>query len=252
MLHPAAESDRQQADATDTDDSPLQWVPRLVDFGLAKIDGSVTFETHAGGVLGTPGYMAPEQANGRSHEIGPATDIYGLGAVLYELLTGAAPFRGSPAADTVRRVIHEDPQPIRSQRSDVPKDLEAICLKCLEREPRRRYTTMRDLTADLQRFLNGEPTVVRPIGPLGRLFKLARRRPALAALLGVSAAATIAIVAITAIYVATARCQSGGRGIARRGRDNAAELTTARTGSQPVFVRFADEAGLSSARPGRT
>src|SRR5205823_5324820 len=136
--------------------------PRLTDFGLAKrmdIDSGLT---QTGAVLGSPSYMAPEQAQGRADRIGTHTDVYALGAILYETLTGRAPFRGDSAAETMMRVINEEPAAPSKIELDVPRDLETICLKCLEKDPSRRYATAREFAEELRRFLAGEPIVARP------------------------------------------------------------------------------------------
>ena len=159
--------------------------PKITDFGLAKrldVELGPTLTEH---ILGTPSYMAPEQAAGRSKQVGPGTDIYSLGAILYEMLTGRPPFDGVGAMDVVRQVIDEDPVPPRRLQTSVPIDLETICLKCLHKQPVQRYTSAADLADDLHRFLADEPIVARPIGWLGRLAKWARRRPAAAALIAV-------------------------------------------------------------------
>jgi WD40 repeat protein/serine/threonine protein kinase len=155
------------------------FVPRLTDFGLAKLREAQTEPTHSGAVLGTVSYMAPEQVEGRVRDIGPATDVYGLGAVLYEMLTGRPPFRGASDADTLHQVLTDEPASPRRLRRDVPADLETICLNCLEKEPSRRYATAAELAADLRRFLAHEPIQARPLGRIERLRKWIRNRPAL-------------------------------------------------------------------------
>jgi WD40 repeat protein len=152
--------------------------PRLTDFGLAKLREAEAESTRSGIVLGTMSYMAPEQVEGRLRAIGSATDVYGLGAVLYEILAGRPPFRGATDADTLRQVLTEEPAPPRRLRRDVPPDLETICLKCLEKEPARRYSSAAELAADLRRFLVGEPIRARPLGRIERLRKWVRSRPA--------------------------------------------------------------------------
>ncbi len=167
--------------------------PKVMDFGLAKDLGSDAGPTVTGRVVGTPSYMAPEQARGHGWLIGPATDVYALGAVLYEMLTGRPPFQGESAWDTVIQVTSRDPVPPRQLQPKVPRDLETVCLKCLQKEPKKRYPTGQELADDLGRFLAGEPTKARPVGRLERAAKWARRRPAAAALLAVSAAALLAL-----------------------------------------------------------
>src|SRR5262249_4850540 len=155
--------------------------PKITDFGLAKrLEGTVG-PTQTGAVIGTPSYMAPEQAGGRSKEVGPATDVYALGAVLYECLTGRPPFRAPTAAETPLQVLHDEPVPRRQLQSGTPRDLETVCLKCLEKQPARRYSSAEALAEDLGRFRAREPIRARPVGPLARAAKWARRRPAVAA-----------------------------------------------------------------------
>jgi len=187
------------------DDAPPRrggtaFTPKLTDFGLARLQENESEATHSGALVGTASYMAPEQAMGKLHEIGNATDVYGLGAVLYELLTGQRAFQGASDMDTVRRVVDDDPILPRRLRSDIPRDLEAITLKCLEKQPERRYASATLLAQDLRRFLAGEPTWARPLTPGERLANWARRRPALAGLLAVSATAALALAALATAY----------------------------------------------------
>lgn len=171
--------------------------PKVSDFGLAKYleagDQGNGHETETGAILGTPGYMAPEQSAGG--DVGPWIDIYALGAILYETLTGRPPFKGATLLDTLQQARSEDPVPPGRLQRGLPRDLQAVCLKCLEKNPQRRYATAGDLAADLGRFLGGEPTRARPLGVLGRSVKWARRRPALA---GLTALGLLAAVAATA------------------------------------------------------
>jgi WD40 repeat protein/tRNA A-37 threonylcarbamoyl transferase component Bud32 len=157
-------------------------VPKITDFGLAKkLDEAG--RTGSGALVGTPSYMPPEQAGGKSKEMGPACDVYSLGAILYELLTGRPPFKGAEWMDTVVQVLMDEPVPVRRLQPKVPRDLETICHKCLEKEPKKRYATALDLAEDLRRFREGAPVVARPVGVVGRAAKWARRRPAVAGLL---------------------------------------------------------------------
>jgi predicted Ser/Thr protein kinase len=142
--------------------------PKVVDFGLAKLAGGSRVEaTVSGAVLGTPGYMAPEQAEGRTRDIGPHTDVYALGAVLYHLLTGRPPFQGDSPLATIRQIVSDDPVPPRERRPSVPPDLDAVCLKCLAKDPHDRYSSAFALAKDLRRAIDGEPVTARPPG-LGR------------------------------------------------------------------------------------
>jgi tetratricopeptide (TPR) repeat protein len=157
-------------------------LPKITDFGLARpVDGGAKF-TMSGVRVGTPSYMAPEQALGKVREIGPAVDIYALGAVLYEALTGRPPFQGETAAETERQVIAQEPAPPSRLNSNVPRDLETICLKCLHKNPARRYASAQDLADDLHRFLDGKPVLARPVNVIERAVKWARRRPTAATL----------------------------------------------------------------------
>src|SRR5262249_3896128 len=129
--------------------------PKIADFGMARrLEGGAGL-TQSGVPMGTPSYMAPEQARGQTRDIGPAVDVYALGAILYELLTGRPPFRGETSAETVLQVLSQDPVPPARLNANVPRDLETVCLKCLHRDPLRRYPTAAALADDLQRFLRG-------------------------------------------------------------------------------------------------
>jgi tRNA A-37 threonylcarbamoyl transferase component Bud32 len=150
--------------------------PRVTDFGLAR---NVAFDstlTASGQVMGTPSYMPPEQALGRVDSIGPAADIYSLGATLYHLITGEVPFRAATPMDTLLLVLESDPIPPRQLHSEIPRDLETICLKCLQKSPAQRFESARALAEDLRRFLANEPILARPVTRLERLAKWARRR----------------------------------------------------------------------------
>jgi serine/threonine-protein kinase len=157
-------------------------VPKITDFGLAKRLDVPKGQTRSGVIVGTPSYMPPEQAAGKTGEIGPAADVYALGAILYEVLTGRPPFMAETPLDTVLQVLHDDPVAPTRLQSKVPRDLETICLKCLEKERRGRYASAEDLAEDLARFQRGEPIRARPASIWERGSKWAKRRPAVAAL----------------------------------------------------------------------
>lgn len=154
-----------------------QGQPKITDFGVAKQLDAMEAQTGTGAVMGTPIYMAPEQAAGKSKEIGPATDVYSLGAMLYVMLTGQPPFRGETAFDTLMLVIGEEPPPPSRFQPKLPRDLETICLKCLRKAPSRRYPSAEELAADLRRYLNDEPIRARPIGPAERLWRWIAKNP---------------------------------------------------------------------------
>jgi serine/threonine-protein kinase len=157
--------------------------PHVSDFGLAKrVEGDSTL-SESGAILGTPEYMAPEQASGRRGAVTTATDVHGLGAVLYALSTGRAPFRGGSVMDILQAVRERAPEPPTRLNRNVPRDLEIICLKCLEKDPARRYASAQALADDLRRYLAGEPIQARPVGRAERLWRWGLRNPVVASLL---------------------------------------------------------------------
>jgi tetratricopeptide (TPR) repeat protein len=156
--------------------------PKITDFGLAKLLDEAGLSV-TGSVLGTPSYMAPEQAAGRSDAVGPAADSYALGAILYECLTGHPPFKAESPMDTLVQVINDEPVPPRRLQPKCPRDLETICLKCLHKEPARRYASAQELAGDLGRFLRGEPILARPVGRVERVVKWVKRNKVVAGLL---------------------------------------------------------------------
>jgi WD40 repeat protein len=164
--------------------SPADLCPRLTDFGLAKLAEEAGDETRSEVRMGTAHYMAPEQAAGRRRDVGPATDVYALGATLYEIVAGRPPFRGETDAETLRLVLESEPVAPRSLRPGLPRDLETICLRCLCKEPARRYASAAALRDDLRRCLDGRPIIGRPVSAVERARAWARRRPAIAALAG--------------------------------------------------------------------
>ena len=181
-------------------------MPKITDFGLAKKLDDAAGPTASNAIMGTPSYMAPEQAGGDSKAVGPAADVYALGAILYELLTGRPPFRAETPLDTILQVVTVDPVPPRQLQPKAPRDLETICLKCLEKDPHKRYSSAEALAEDLRRFQAHEPILARPVGPGQRLVKWARRHPGVA---GLSAA--VAGLLVAAAIGATLTAVSMGR-----------------------------------------
>jgi WD40 repeat protein/serine/threonine protein kinase len=179
---------------------PLTPVPKITDFGLAKRLDDELGQTQTGAVLGTPSYMAPEQAAGRRGSVGPAVDVYALGAILYECLTGRPPFRAATVVETLDLVRSAEVVSPRQLQPSLPRDLETIALKCLEKDPARRFSSALELANDLERFLNNEPIRARPISRPERLVKWARRAPALAGLLALSVLGVLGIFGGVALH----------------------------------------------------
>jgi WD40 repeat protein/serine/threonine protein kinase len=183
---------------------PSSFTPHVTDFGLAKrVEGDQS-HTKTGAIVGTPSYMAPEQARGEK-TLTTAVDVYSLGALLYELLTGQPPFRAATPLDTVLKVLEHDPSRPRSLNTTIHRDLETICLKSFDKDPRRRYDSAAALADDLERWQRGEPILARPSTNAERLMKWARRKPAAAALVAVSALAVVALVMVVLGYNASLR-----------------------------------------------
>lgn len=179
------------------DQSP-NYFPKITDFGLAKQTQADSDLTSSGQILGTPSYMPPEQARGETN-IGPTADVYALGAVLYAMLTGRPPFQAANTIETVRQVLDIEPVPPRRLNPGIDRDLETICLKCLQKSPLRRYASAAELADDLQRYLRREPISARPVGGLERAWRWCCRKPAAAAALAASALGLIALAAVALI-----------------------------------------------------
>jgi tetratricopeptide (TPR) repeat protein len=176
--------------------------PKITDFGLAKRLDQQTGQTHSGAIVGTPSYMAPEQAEQKNQKIGPAVDVYALGAILYELLTGRPPFKAATVLETVDLVRSAEPVPPSRLQLKGPRDVETICLKCLQKEPGKRYASAEALADDLRRFQHGESIRARPVPLWEQGLKWAKRRPAAASLLGVCLAAAVGLAVGTGLLLA--------------------------------------------------
>ncbi len=175
--------------------------PKITDFGLARRLGDDSDLTRPGTIVGTPDYMAPEQAGGHAHDAGPPIDQHALGAILYELLTGRRPFQGATPADTIEQVRTQEPVPPTWLRPKVPRDLETICLKCLQKEPHRRYPDAGALAVDLERFLEGRPILARPSSAFEHLSRWCRRNRRVA-VLGAAVLVLLVTVATTSTVFA--------------------------------------------------
>lgn len=209
--------------------------PKITDFGLAKQLAGASSLTATGAVLGTPQYMSPEQARGKTKMVGPAADIYALGAVLYEALAGRPPFVGANAMDVIMQVTADEPMPVTRLNHAVPVDLGTICMKCLEKEPAQRYPTAAALAEDLRRFLNGEPIAARRVNELERAWKWARRRPLAAGSLATAATALIAGTVVSTYFAFVADARS-------RDAEGASELAnTRRVEAEKATAQVRDE-----------
>jgi tRNA A-37 threonylcarbamoyl transferase component Bud32 len=206
--------------------------PHVTDFGVAKVVEWDSRLTRQGQVLGTPSYMAPEQAAGDNQGLTTAADVYSLGAILYELLVGRPPFQADSVLETLRRVREEEPVRPRALNPAVDRDLETVCLKCLERAPARRYGSAEALADDLERWLRGEPVVARPVGALERAVKWVKRRPARAAALAVG------VLLLLGGGCFLAAVWAGSKEVALRA-------------AQEELKRFRDEEGRRRAAPAR-
>ncbi len=193
--------------------------PKITDFGLAKSLENET-QTHSSAVMGTPSYMPPEQARGDSGKVGPAADQYALGAILYDLLTGRPPFKGTTLLDTLEQVQTREPVPPSQLQANIPADLETICLKCLQKDPRKRYGSTLELADDLRRSQEGTAIVARPVGNMERLLRWARRNPRVAALLGTVALLLLALAGVSWFFTWQLAAGESGRrqGQRRSGR----------------------------------
>ncbi len=195
----------QESDANHDAVNKKTWQPKLADFGMAKLIESEATQheaTRSGALIGTIPYMAPEQAEGRTNDIDVRSDVYGLGALLYEMLTTRPPYQGDTDADTLRQLLFTDIEPPSRLRAGVPQDLEAICLRCLAKNPDRRYATAQELSDDLERYLDGQPTVARPPSIIERLTMWVRRHPAAAFVVATMLFAILSVLTVVGVYSA--------------------------------------------------
>jgi eukaryotic-like serine/threonine-protein kinase len=231
-------------------------LPRICDFGLARLLDQESHETRSGVPIGSPGYMAPEQAAGRLREHGPATDVYALGVILYELLAGRPPQRGETDLETLRLVTDQEPASPRDFRPGLPRDLETIVLKSLEKRPKDRYPNASELAEDLERFIAGKSVRARPVRPWQLAAKWAKRRPAHAALVVVSTLAILLFFGILSwsgawlerhnqhLRAAVAWAELDTQRVERAARD--AHIEAARAGEREQSVRLAERIALGS------
>ncbi|GEM_PF-1326531 len=233
----------QPANAATTAPLVFDWTPKIADFGLAKRADDAQNLTQKDQIIGTPSYMAPEQASEHFAEIGPATDVYALGATLYEMLTGRPPFKAETPLRTIQLVIGEDPIAPTKFESHLPRDLETICLKCLNKQPAARYGTAADLADDLRRFVEGRPIKARPASAWERVCKWTRRRPALAALIFVIAAALLSLSGGTWFHITSLEgLNTNLANTANREQQNATKANVAATLARNEAQRADDNA----------
>jgi WD40 repeat protein/tetratricopeptide (TPR) repeat protein len=223
-------------------------LPHVTDFGLAKrVEGDSEL-TQSGAIIGTPAYMAPEQASGKRGSVTTATDVYGLGAILYALLTGRAPFGGNSVPDTLEQVRERPPESPRKLNPRVPRDLEVICLKCLEKDPRRRYASADVLAEDLKRWLAGEPIEARPVSSTAKFWMWCRRNPVVAGASGLIAASLVGVAVLSLFYARQQNQFAAARKLYADEQSNRADEQARNAGEQADAARRLREALTESNR----
>lgn len=195
----------------------LPYLPRVTDFGLAKLTSSDHSLTETGQIMGTPSYMPPEQAAGLSHEVGPAADVYSLGAMLYACLTGRPPFQAASVVDTVRQVLERDPVSPRELNAAIPRDLETISLRCLEKSIPRRYGSAKAVAEELQRYLDGRPIQARPVSRRERVSRWCRRNPVVAGLISAVALSLLVGIVVSSYFAWKERQRAVAESAAKEG-----------------------------------
>ena len=237
------------------DDTARLDSPKITDFGLAKNIAADSGMTSTGQILGTPSYMPPEQAAGRTEQIGPLSDVYSLGAMLYATLTGRPPFQAANVAETLGQVLEQDPVSPRTLNTSVDRDLETICLKCLEKDPQRRYASAADLAAELDRFLAGKPIYARPVGRAERLWRWSRRNRLVAALSSTALLLLIAVAVVGMVgFALTTRALAGQSEQRVKAEENAVaaeeNFQKAREFVDDYFTKVSESRELLSGTPG--
>ena len=208
----------------------LDGKPKITDFGLAKQLQGDSQQTRTGAIMGTPSYMAPEQAWGQTHEIGPLSDQYALGAILYEMLVGRPPFQGATTLETLELARYQEPVPPTRLQPKVPTDLATICLKALQKDPVKRFPDADAMAADLRRFLSGEPITARPVGAPERLWRWCKRNPRVASLAAAVMLMGLAITAGSAAFAASLKMLNGQLAKSYRDEANAREIAQTNEG----------------------
>ena len=211
----------------------LDGKPKITDFGLAKQMQGDSQQTRTGAIMGTPSYMAPEQAWGQTHEIGPLSDQYSLGAILYEMLVGRPPFQGATTLETLELARNQEPVPPTRLQPKVPTDLATICLKALQKDPAKRFPDAAAMAADLRSFLDGEPIVARPVGAPERLWRWCKRNPRVAGLAAAVVLMGLAITAGSAVFAASLKKLNGE--LAKSYRDEAKAREIAQTNERTAI-----------------